>query len=119
MDALEEKLLARLVFAPEKLSRNKNFAMFQRPEYRRVRRRAAHLRSLLDLLERADPNDVRIALCGEREEIEVRVDELRSGGTRLSYVPVAEYLVLLRHAATRRLLRELHDAPLPSELLAS
>jgi hypothetical protein len=46
MTPTERALLRRLVFEPETLPRNRNFHTFEDPAAARVRRIAAHLRSL-------------------------------------------------------------------------
>lgn len=54
VDALDKKLLLRLLKSPEKLSRNKNFQLFNDARTRRVRRIARHLQSIQDMIEGAD-----------------------------------------------------------------
>lgn len=52
MTPLFEKLVRRLVYEPETLSRNRNFHTFADPEARRARRVASHLRSVRDAVRR-------------------------------------------------------------------
>lgn len=118
MNDLQRKLLFRLTFEPEKLSRNKNFATFEKTEFRRLRRRAAHLRSVLNLLERSSPNDVRFRAQASADAIEVQFGDVR-GGTRLAILPLEEYELLLAHERSRSLLEEFHDAPSRDRLMAS
>lgn len=118
MNELERKLLFRLTFEPEKLSRNKNFATFEKSEFKRLRRRAAHLRSVLRLLERSSPNDVRFGTQASEGAVEVRFDNVR-GGSRLAILPIDEYELLFAHERTRSLLQDFYDAPPSNQLMAS
>lgn len=58
---LDEALLRRLLFHPEAISRNRNFATFNDPEFRRIRDRARHLRSVLKLLQTAPLEHVQLS----------------------------------------------------------
>lgn len=44
------QLLIQLVNAPDSLSRNRHFSLFEEPRTRELRRRAAHLRAIRDAL---------------------------------------------------------------------
>lgn len=44
------QLLTQLVNAPESLSRNRNFSLFEEPQAADIRRRAIHLRAIRDTL---------------------------------------------------------------------
>jgi hypothetical protein len=117
MDDIERKMLVRLTFEPEKLSRNKNFETFEKPEFKRIRKRAAHLRALLELLEESDPNDVKFRPDSMDGMLELRVENIE-GGTRMAFIPPEEYDVLFDDEEARELLEDYHEAPLPEELPA-
>lgn len=70
MTPLERELVRRLVYAPEAMSRNRNFHAFTDAMAWRARRTAAHLRSIRRALLRADV-DTAIQRSGERWEITV------------------------------------------------
>jgi hypothetical protein len=50
MDGFEQRLLRRLVFRPEVMSRNRNFDAFNDAALRRLRRQAKRLRSVIEML---------------------------------------------------------------------
>lgn len=60
MDELDLRVLRRLVFRPESLSRNRNFDAFDDPDFRRIRRIARHLRSVVDELRYVPVRHVRV-----------------------------------------------------------
>jgi hypothetical protein len=66
LDRFERQLLRRLVFDPDRLSRNRNFYAFHDPAMRRLRRLAGLLRGLRSELAAADPGcvDVHVDSAG-------------------------------------------------------
>ena len=60
----DDALLAALILAPQAFSRNRFFTMFEAPEKRRIRRRAARVRGIIRQL--LQPERGRAELVGER-----------------------------------------------------
>lgn len=82
-----------------------------------IRKRAAHLRSLLNMLKSSEPSDVSFEQESAGEPLELQIDNVE-GGKRIAFIPPNEYAVLFDDHSTRKLLRETHDAPAPSEVRA-
>ena len=101
-----EALLAALVIAPATYSRNRFFELYQDPELRRVRRRAAQLRSIVRHVTRADPAEsgeiLRVAPAGDdRVELIYTVPALGLRRTAL-LEPIELSLVLFAVARAGR-----------------
>ena len=60
----DDALLAALILAPQAFSRNRFFKLFEAPEKRRIRRRAARVRGIIGQL--LQPERGRAELVGER-----------------------------------------------------
>ena len=96
---LEVALLRRLVHAPRTLSRNRNPELFSQPSTRRIKRRAAHLRSLRAELTGAlrEPPAVTVREDGARVLTTVREDGMR----RTATISAIEWEVLLEDPDVR------------------
>lgn len=91
MTPLERKLIRRLVFAPETLSRNRNFHAFQDPKARAARRTAGLLRSLRDALLN---DETECSLEEHGADWVVVVHEPETGLERRSHLKGAELAIL-------------------------
>jgi predicted PhzF superfamily epimerase YddE/YHI9 len=67
MDPFEQRLLRRLVFRPEAMSRNRNFEAFNDAALRRIRRQAKHLRSVIERLRVTSVEQVSLTETGTGE----------------------------------------------------
>lgn len=101
-----DALLAALVLVPGSFPRNRFFSLFRRPAARRVRRRAARIRSVIrDLTDVNDALDVELTAHDERSAVLCyRLAE--PGVTRTTVLSPAE-LDLLRVALSRAIAAEL------------
>ena len=100
---LAEALLHRLVFRPEALSRNQNFATFNDPEFRRIRDRARHLRSVLTLLRTTPLRNV--ALRDTKAGWELRVQMPEQSAERMVVLSHDEVSLLATHPTATALRR--------------
>lgn len=74
MTPLERRLVERLVFDPESMSRNRNFHTFHDPVGRRAWRIAAHLRSVRRAVQRAGAQSRAVRGADGRWEVQIRED---------------------------------------------
>lgn len=74
MTPLERRLVERLVFEPESMSRNRNFDTFEDSLGRRAWRIAAHLRSVRRAVRRATTPARAVRTDDGRWEVQIRED---------------------------------------------
>lgn len=98
MDEFERRLLRRLVFRPESLSRNRNFDAFDDPTLRRLRRTARHLRSVIDELRTVPVRHVSADPDGA-EGWTLTVVRPRESATREVRLSADEFDLLAEHPA--------------------
>ncbi|MFT4704510.1 MAG: hypothetical protein ACI81R_002215 [Bradymonadia bacterium] len=92
---LGDALLRRLLFHPEAISRNQNFATFNEPEFRTIRERARHLRSVLTLLSTTPLKQVQLIRTKGGWEIRVQLPE--QSAERMVMLSEAEIALLATH----------------------
>ncbi len=102
MNPLERKLIRRLVYAPETMSRNRNFHAFDEPWTRAARRTAALLRSLRTAVH-AEHTSVELVAApaeeaGELPAWDVVISDQKSGIHRRARVSGAELEILCEDA---------------------
>lgn len=68
------QLLTQLVNAPESLSRNRHFSLFEEPRAKNLRRRAAHLRTIRDALLQGSAMLDRAKIDAQRTMLRLRYD---------------------------------------------
>lgn len=103
MDDFHRRLLRRLVFRPESLSRNRNFDAFNDPALKRIRETARHLRSVVDELRKAAVCDVQVARSEQGWSVSVR--RVRENATRRIMLSDEEFRLLAEHPAATALRR--------------
>ena len=104
MDDFTRKVLRRLVFRPETLSRNKYFSAFDEPQMRRLRRSAKHLRSVLDALVTTPLEQVSLAPLDD-ERWEICIESPATHARRTLRVSGDELGLLCEHPASTALRR--------------
>jgi hypothetical protein len=98
-----DALLCALVIAPNAFSRNRFFELFEQPELRRLRRRAARVRGILRQLSAGAEVTGELELADGRKLVRYRVSELGLSRTAA--------LSPLEAAALRFSLARLHKTP--------
>lgn len=97
-ESLERRVLRRLVFHPETLSRNQNFHAFDSDDGRRVLRLAARLRSLLQAIR--DPAVV--AVCSDDgDQLRIVIDDPATGVHRETILSRDAFAILVEDDAAR------------------
>lgn len=104
MDEFREKLLRRLVFRPDSLSRNKYFSAFDEPEMKRIRRVARHLRGILDTLGTTPLRYVSLQRAAEGTW-QIGIESPEAHASRTITVQESELALLCDHPAAMALRR--------------
>lgn len=91
-ESLEKRILRRLVYHPESMSRNQNFHAFDSDDGRRIRRLAARIRSLQAAFR--SPN-ARVSYQRSGEEHRITIDDSETGVHRETFLSPDAYAVLI------------------------
>ncbi|MFT6399068.1 MAG: hypothetical protein ACJAYU_003831 [Bradymonadia bacterium] len=100
-ESLERRVLRRLVFQPETLSRNQNFHAFDSADGRRVLRLAARIRSLLRAI--TSPNTEVVCLL-DGPQPRVLIDDPDTGVQRETLLSEDAFAVLIEDERAREVL---------------
>lgn len=105
MSPLERKLIRRLIFEPESMSRNRNFHAFSDPLAAHARRRAIWLRSVLGAFNGDDT--VQVDATWDNSRLAVTMRDNSRELTRTSYLTADELEILREDAEFERFLCQL------------
>lgn len=93
MVSLYHRLVRRLYLEHDRLSRNRNYLVFEAPEAARARRVAAHLRSVRNDLMRATADEPRLD-CDAHGRVSVTFHRAAVDASRVAWLTAEEYTIL-------------------------
>lgn len=106
MISLYHRLVRRLYLEHDRLSRNRNYLVFEAPEAARARRVAAHLRSVRNDLMRATTTAPHLD-CDNLGRVSLTFQRAAVDASRVAWLTAEEYQILREDADVARRIDEL------------